>query len=359
MAASVFRVLHDPLALFCIVFLSVPALSCEWRASRQQARGTTFFGARVSPEFLASAEAAGIRTAFRRGIWLVTAAVILVFVLLAGRNPSDPTEFFAILIIASVTGDTAVFGLANRQTRRQAVLLPPPSVRTAVLGVEDDESDAWLAAIDWLGILLPIGIPLVTVAILVVGWNGYPADDRLGALGFASVVALVGLFPSATCYWLRFGARSSDWAPDPRASRRYRTVLGLMLSSTFAFIGFTACWVLLMPLLHQGSSSGMNTYFHISFDGFACLFVGDLEMRRYLKGHLSRESSDPMPDRCWKWGYFYYNPGDPAMVVPLRSGIGFSFNHACRAFWIVGAISMAVATAMFVWFFVNYPKLVM
>ena len=84
-----------------------------------------------------------------------------------------------------------------------------------------------------------------------------------------------------------------------------------------------------------------------------CLLLLLLGMRIYLKRNLARESSDPMPDHCWKWGYFYYNPCDSALVVPSRSGVGFSYNHASRSVWYGGAIVLAVTLFTFISFFVS------
>jgi uncharacterized membrane protein len=49
-----------------------------------------------------------------------------------------------------------------------------------------------------------------------------------------------------------------------------------------------------------------------------------------------------MADSCWKWGSVYYNPEDPAIVVPLRTGMGQSFNCARPSVWVVGGAVMAL-----------------
>jgi uncharacterized membrane protein len=51
-----------------------------------------------------------------------------------------------------------------------------------------------------------------------------------------------------------------------------------------------------------------------------------------------------MPDTCWKWGQYYFNPDDPALVVPLRSGIGGSPNFARPSVWIAW-LAVALVTA--------------
>jgi H+/Cl- antiporter ClcA len=39
------------------------------------------------------------------------------------------------------------------------------------------------------------------------------------------------------------------------------------------------------------------------------------------------------PDKCWKWGLFYYNPADPALWVEKRFGIGWTFNFGHPRAW--------------------------
>jgi uncharacterized membrane protein len=40
----------------------------------------------------------------------------------------------------------------------------------------------------------------------------------------------------------------------------------------------------------------------------------------------------------WRGGLFYANPEDPRLVVPKRSGIGWTFNYARPAAWVVTAL---------------------
>lgn len=32
--------------------------------------------------------------------------------------------------------------------------------------------------------------------------------------------------------------------------------------------------------------------------------------------------------QLWKWGIIYYNPDDSTVIVPKRTGIGWTFNYA-------------------------------
>jgi uncharacterized membrane protein len=44
---------------------------------------------------------------------------------------------------------------------------------------------------------------------------------------------------------------------------------------------------------------------------------------------------DRTPDTAWKWGLFYYNPDDPAVIVEKRFGLGYTINFGNRWSWVL------------------------
>jgi uncharacterized membrane protein len=44
---------------------------------------------------------------------------------------------------------------------------------------------------------------------------------------------------------------------------------------------------------------------------------------------------DGTPDECWKLGFFYFNPADPAIFVEKRLGIGYTCNFGNPTTWLV------------------------
>lgn len=44
---------------------------------------------------------------------------------------------------------------------------------------------------------------------------------------------------------------------------------------------------------------------------------------------------DGAPDACWKWGLFYFNPQDAALLVEKRIGIGYALNFARPMAWVL------------------------
>jgi uncharacterized membrane protein len=54
----------------------------------------------------------------------------------------------------------------------------------------------------------------------------------------------------------------------------------------------------------------------------------------------------------WKAGFIYWNPDDPAIFVPKRSGLGLTFNFANKWAWL--AMIGIAAAAVIPYFFLRH-----
>ena len=80
------------------------------------------------------------------------------------------------------------------------------------------------------------------------------------------------------------------------------------------FIGFVA-----MLILALGGALVMTAWIVTKQGSFA----------ESLRGHGGADSAEsPDNDEHYKWGVFYYNPEDPAVLVEKRFGVGVDFNYA-------------------------------
>ena len=52
----------------------------------------------------------------------------------------------------------------------------------------------------------------------------------------------------------------------------------------------------------------------------------------------SAQWGDGTPDDCWKWGLFYFNPADDAVMVETRFGIGQTLNMGRAESWVLMAL---------------------
>jgi Predicted membrane protein len=108
------------------------------------------------------------------------------------------------------------------------------------------------------------------------------------------------------------------------------------------------CALTLMEVHVAVPFKDMNGYFRFSFPAQFLLLLFVVLLRRSLSRAFRREGGDTMPDDCWKWGSFYFNRSDPALVVPLRSGIGYSYNYAHRTTRILMTLTACALVLLFV-----------
>lgn len=297
-------------------------------ASRKS-RGGSFFGVRVEPGFSQSDTGRAIFQHFRFRLWSLTvfAAIVVQFLGAAGVA--------AGIVLSSLLG-WFVFAEAHRRTLQQAPVQPAPALRTASIALDDEPASPWLDVLDWLTMIVPPTIPVMALIFALTGGSMH------GTLLFDILFSVVlGLMCAANQWALRFRARSSDWAASPAASRRFRTYLGFMLAAVFMV---PTGWICETAILR----SHPVAYFAILFAWETLWLVLVYRTRFWLTKHLDRQSIDPMSNACWKWGWCYRNPSDPALVVPMRTGVGVSFNCGRRGVQLAFGVVMALTVVSLV-----------
>jgi len=58
-------------------------------------------------------------------------------------------------------------------------------------------------------------------------------------------------------------------------------------------------------------------------------------------GAASRRPDNQTPDEAWKFGMFYFNPGDAALFVEKRFGLGWTINFGQARAWVLIALALA------------------
>ncbi len=296
------------------VFTLIGAIAWQLLASRKSRSGS-FFGVRVEPGFAESNTGRAIFQHFRFRLWslMVFAAIVVQFLGVAGVG--------AGIVLSSLLG-WFVFAEAHR--------------RTASIAPDEEPANPWLDVLDWLTMIVPSALPATALMFALTDASMH------GTLLFDILFSVVlGLMCAATQWALRFRARSSDWAASPAASRRFRTYLGFMLAAIFMVpIG----WICDTAILH----SRPMVYFAILFLWESLWLILVYRTRFWLTKHLDRQSIDPMSDSCWKWGWCYLNPSDPALVVPMRTGVGLSFNCGRAGVKVAFGVVMAMTVVSLV-----------
>jgi hypothetical protein len=203
-------------------------------------------------------------------------------------------------------------------------------VRAAELFIEEEKVDWWVATLEWLGMHLPLAVlvPMAAAIVLPLRWRQLPPNETLSSVTRIRSTVFVGMLPAGTQFALRFRARGSDWNSDPRASRKYRAVLGALYVPFFTFMALDGCFLAMMPV---GRFHSMDGYFAFTQTALAIVVVLTLGIRLWLRSNLSRESGDPMPDKCWKWGAL--------LREARRSGVRGPQSHGNRTLILLRAVS--------------------
>lgn len=137
-------------------------------------------------------------------------------------------------------------------------------------------------------------------------------------------------------------AKRSVRGPDPRksaaAQNRFRTATGRFLCALTYPVTGMMLWIAIGQVrVAQGRSESLGTGVLglglltavIAFGGVIYLLA------RYGQGGARLEGGGELTDgladnRFWKWGVFYINPDDPAIMVEKRFGLGYTINFGNR-----------------------------
>jgi uncharacterized membrane protein len=219
--------------------------------------------------------------------------------------------------------------------------LPPSSIREASLASHTDglaRRMLWFAP--------PLVLIAITALLVFLNWNRIPEtypihfDLNGSPSGWAhrTVRAVFGFLIFAA-YFIVF--LIAIYLPMDLGSRRAtrRPVMLAVLAAPCYFIAIMACLVAMLPFF-----SPPPWVFLILIGGFFAIYIW------LLAGVLSQPAEGPpeiTPDDCWH-GAFYYNPDDPALFVESRTaGFGYTANLAQPLSWLVMAITLALATGIF------------
>jgi len=310
----------------------------------QLTRRDIFFSITVAPTFRESNQAHQILAVYRRGIVVVT-LVTLVLVLRSG------TDLIAIAVL--MLEQLAALGLFVRayrrtiayrnvaSTAREASLEPPP--RLAGLGLILAGPYVMLAC---AAVLMrerwsEIADPMPVHWDLTGNPNGWlPKTSFVFGELIGSDFALCLIFTFVIAAMVYFSRQISATGATAREERRFRWI-GIALLLAADYLSASLAFLPLSP--HATLVFGGVGFFLV------IMIVGSLELVRRGQGGMrlapaggEQVVSDRTPDQCWKWGIFYYNPDDPALMVEKRFGIGWTLNFANRSAWIFIGLTLAL-----------------
>ena len=358
------------LIVFLWVFMSLVLLfvaGANWYLPRL-VRPTDFFGWTVAPDFRDTPEGRAIIRLYRTHMVVHALIALLLFAAAALAVLTGRLAIHWVLVALFVAlfwelGGWLAGHLAARRravpyrvaasTVREASLTPRPLV----------SAPKWRS---YLALLAPLGIVAVAAGYLALRWDDIPERfpihwgitgevDGWGTRAPRSVfgplfLALAVYLPCPVLMWsiLRFGrqAHATGRAAVQEATfRRW----GFYMIGLAGLIAVVITTVLAVWLPFRGSADppwGINFVFGaIVLVLLLSAIVGMIRLgqsghRLVVSGPDAAASGEPPPgdatdDRHWIGGLIYFNRDDPAVWVEKRFGIGWTFNCARPATYVL------------------------
>ena len=322
-----------PIALLPLIFHWMPL----WRPNG------IWFGVTVAPGYSDGPEARGVLQRFRIAIWLLALAAAGLAVLGA---PAEVPWVLAAAVTLEIGGALAAFAYARHRTLPHAVL--PSSERSASLTAAPEGMPGGIFAV-----LVPFAILAAAAVYLYLNWDLIPqrfpvhwdmlgAPDRWAERSWQSVLAplLLGAVHAGFMLLIAFGIlRASPRgrvAANAAANAQFRRVMLQFLVAAVWGMTLTLAAVALAPR----SRNSLETLPLLLLLGLFALAIPFL-VRLVLIGRSFRTGGDGTPDACWKLGFLYINPADPAIFVEKRLGIGYTCNFGNPTTWVfLGLIAL-------------------
>lgn len=296
-----------------------------------------YFGVTVDPGFRDSAGGRSVAVRY----WLILWSFCVAATILLGlfHWPLTP--------LVAVAGGFVAWVAAWSKTRPHAVA---QTVRSAPLIA--DASEGFPGG--WLALIVPIVIQIVNFCIVIsryddlpdrlpVHWGIAGTPDRWVAKSWGSVTgsAVAGLTVTmillgAAWMILRQAKRGSGGETGDFGARHRRGNVTMLVAVAWA-LTVVFCCVAQLPL-HPGIP--VNRMLLVFLLPLVIIAIKGVQL--YRMSAKPTGGSDGTPEECWKYGAFYYNPADPALVVEKRTGPGFTLNFGNRMSWVL-LLVLAVA----------------
>jgi len=320
-----------------ILFHAFPRLS----------RPEIFFGVNTGRHYLDTDQARAVLLRYRLIVWTVTAATAALAAY--WKRPLESglwmvIQFAAVLFAwahsharVKPATDSGTIRTASLRPRREAIpggilFAAGPFIVLAAAGL--------FVHFNWDK--LPDRIP--------VHWGPGGAPDRWTGSSFSAVYGMlgVGLFITAMIVFfayatLRMTRQVRPSGPSSEHEGRFKRLTALILIGSAYLVAFLHAGIAIGPLLTQTGDLGST--FKVLVFAPAVLVILLIAATFWMGQGGSRLKTEPdrageptgdsTPDDCWKWGLFYYNPGDPALLVEKRMGLGWTFNFANGWSWVI------------------------
>jgi hypothetical protein len=304
-----------PIVLLPLLFHWMPL----WR------RNGIWFGVTVAPGYADGPDARRVLHRFRIVIWLLALAAAGMGVLGA---PAEVTWVLAAAVTLEIGGALAAFAYARHQTLPHAVR--PSSERSASLTDAPEGMPGGIFAV-----LVPFAILAAAALYLSLDWSRIP--ERWSARTWQSVYMLLtvagaqcGLMLLIGLGILRASPRGRVAANAAASAQFRRTMLQFLVAATWGVALLVAAVAVARVAGGRLVAYDVPMVISLALVALALVFA----VRIICINRTLMNGGDGTPDQCWKLGFFYFNPADPAIFVEKRFGIGYTCNFGNGTTWL-------------------------
>jgi len=298
-----------------------------------------FFGVTVDPEFLRTEHARRILWRYRRPIIVMTVLCIAALWLVVPRlsGPAGPIAASALVFLGV---GVAIVSMARATRHVRPFAKPLSPIRTvSVIPRKRTLPGGWLP---FVGPMLMVGAAWL---LLVMRRDSIPLEVYPGPLALllwafvsnAHFMSVAWLVTFRTRQINPSGAAAYEENTDTRFG--YWLRLGFAYSLTFLLAGSALAVARITP----AASPRFVVIWMASLPVSAMIVLAYVLKRRRLPLDTPGLAiGDNTPDACWKWGFIYHNPDDPALIVETRAGtFGCDLNFGNKWSWVVAAVILA------------------
>lgn len=357
--------LAGPILLVAVLFHYLPQIT----------RRDIFFAVTVNPEFRGTAEARMIVRRFRIVVWSQTVIAFgIAAVAIATRQPLVALIGVGWQIVAAMWAflrarKRTLPHAATPDTHREATLVPRRAGGIGFALLQIGPFAILAAAAIYIQMIwdrIPERFPI--------HWgfdgrpNGWATRSFWGIYGFwligLLVCALIELLAYGILHWTRQIRSSGADAQNEAHFRRVQAGCIIALEYFFALIFNGIPFTAFRGNMNQEPSV---MPFLLGTFGFVGVLIGIMIHTGQGGANLTPAGAssdivasgpvvgDRTPDKCWRAGEFYVNPDDPAIFVEKRFGIGYTFNFARPAAWVLMSLILALPVAILVIVFHSAP----
>jgi uncharacterized membrane protein len=318
------------------------------------ARSRLFFSVTVAPDFVTSDSAKAIVRGYILRL-VGTAAVVVLSVLLAQWLSTEASKILALLTLPLfVVLAASSYLWAYHRARSHEVAQDAIHVALNTMRADLWPRPRWLLALPYLILFCSAGW-------LAMHWqsipgrfpvhfdqNGIPNEWSSRSISGVYGILIVGLVVCLLIHTMMLIGKHVRRLPQ--ATMRARAFNWMLLEIT---IGLALLIGALAQLALYGTVLSHSLLLQVIISCILAVIViipttTFLIMVKRERATPVADSGDRTPDRCWKWGLIYFNPGDPAVFVEKRFGVGYTVNWARPAAWglLAGMTVIVIAVVL-------------